>query len=125
MIPGEVDYERIGKRIRKLRTEKGLTQAALSAMAECSNNYLSHVETAQTKISLGMLLRIAGALDVSLDYFLLDTPFVRPEAIIETEISDKLRRCAPETSVFVVGDGKKAASICEAVNEAFQVCLHI
>lgn len=101
MIPGEVDYERIGKRIRKLRTEKGLTQAALSAMAECSNNYLSHVETAQTKISLGMLLRIAGALDVSLDYFLLDTPFVRPEAIIETEISDKLRRCAPETLVAV------------------------
>ena len=54
MIPGEVDYERIGKRIRKLRIEKGLTQAALSAMADCSNNYLSHVETAQTKITLGI-----------------------------------------------------------------------
>ena len=39
--------------------------------------------------------------------------------------TEALRRCAPETSVFVVGDGKKAASICEAVNEAFQVCLHI
>ena len=101
MIPGDVDYERIGRRIRRLRTEKGLTQAALSAMADCSNNYLSHVETAQTKVSLGMLLRIAAALDVSLDYFLLDTPFVRPEAIIETEISDKLRRCAPETLVAV------------------------
>ena len=54
MIPGDVDYERIGQRIRRLRTEKGLTQAALSAMADCSNNYLSHVETAQTKVSLGM-----------------------------------------------------------------------
>ena len=39
--------------------------------------------------------------------------------------AEAMRRCAPETSVFVVGDGKKAASICEAVNEAFQVCLHI
>ncbi len=39
--------------------------------------------------------------------------------------AEALRRCAPETSVFVVGDGKKAASICEAVNEAFQVSLHI
>ena len=38
---------------------------------------------------------------------------------------EALRRAAPETSVFLVGDGKKAASICEAVNEAFQVCLHI
>ena len=39
--------------------------------------------------------------------------------------TEALRHCAPETSVFVVGDGKKAASICEAVNEAFQACLHI
>ena len=46
---------------------------------------------------------------------------LRPR-LAETEA---LRRCAPETSVFSVGDGKKAASICEAVNEAFQVCLHI
>ena len=46
---------------------------------------------------------------------------LRPR-LAETEA---LRRCAPETSVFVVGDGKKAASICEAVNEAFQACLHI
>jgi NADPH-dependent 2,4-dienoyl-CoA reductase/sulfur reductase-like enzyme len=41
------------------------------------------------------------------------------------EETEALRHCAPETSVFVVGDGKKAASICEAVNDAFQVCLHI
>ncbi len=46
---------------------------------------------------------------------------LRPR-LAETEA---LRRSAPETSVFSVGDGKKAASICEAVNEAFQVCLHI
>jgi len=39
--------------------------------------------------------------------------------------ADALRHAAPETDVFVVGDAKKAASICEAVNEAFQVCLHI
>jgi len=42
-----------------------------------------------------------------------------------TAETQALCHCAPETSVFVVGDGKKAASICEAVNEAFQVCLHI
>ena len=36
-----------------------------------------------------------------------------------------MRHCAPESAVFVVGDGKKPASICEAVNEAFQACLHI
>ena len=41
------------------------------------------------------------------------------------EQTEALRHCAPETSVFVVGDGKKPASISEAVNQAFQACLHI
>ena len=39
--------------------------------------------------------------------------------------SEALRHCAPETSVFLAGDCRKAASIYEAVNEAFQVSLHI
>ena len=99
MVPREVDYEKIGARIKRLRTEKGLTQAELSDMAGCSNNYLSHVETAQSKVSLSVLLQIATALNTSLDYFLLDTTFARPDAIIETEISQKLHRCRPATLV--------------------------
>ena len=39
--------------------------------------------------------------------------------------AEALRRCAPETSVFLVGDCEKAASVYEAVNKAFQVSLHI
>ena len=39
--------------------------------------------------------------------------------------AEALRHCAPETSVFLVGDCEKAASIYEAVNQAFQVSLHI
>ena len=101
MVPREIDFVKIGTRIKKLRAEKGLTQAELSDMAGCSNNYLSHVETAQSKVSLSVLLQIATALNVSLDYFLLDTAFARPDAIIETEIANKLRRCSPATLVAI------------------------
>ena len=52
MIPKEVDYARIGQRIRSLRQSKNMTQAELSALVDCSNNYLSHIETAQCKVSL-------------------------------------------------------------------------
>ena len=38
---------------------------------------------------------------------------------------EALRRCAPETDVHIVGDCRKAATISEAVNGAFQACLHI
>lgn len=101
MVPREVDYVKIGARIKKLRSEQGLTQAELSEMAGCSNNYLSHIETAQSKVSLSVLLQIATALNVSLDYFLLDTVFTRPDTIIATEISSKLQRCKPATLVAI------------------------
>lgn len=79
MMPKEVYYEKVGQRIRKLLMSKGMTQADLSAIVDCSNNHLSYIETAQCKVSLNMILKIAYALDTNLDYFLLDIPFARPE----------------------------------------------
>ena len=97
MIPKEVDYERIGQRIRSLRQSKNMTQAELSALVDCSNNYLSHIETAQCKVSLSMLLKLSYALGESIEYFLLDTPYACAETIINREISKKLAKCSPFT----------------------------
>lgn len=97
MMQMEVDYVKIGQRVRKLRLAKGLTQADLSAMINCSNNYLSHIETAQCKLSLSMLLRLSCALGESTDYFLLDTPYAGKAAIINRDIAAKLDRCSPVT----------------------------
>ena len=41
------------------------------------------------------------------------------------ETADALRHCAPETEIFVIGDAVRAATISEAVNEAFRICIHI
>ena len=41
------------------------------------------------------------------------------------ETVEAIRRCAPETEVYIVGDAKEAGSICEAVNSAFQAALCI
>ena len=39
--------------------------------------------------------------------------------------ADSLRHCAPETDVYIIGDAKEAGTISNAVNQAFQACLHI
>lgn len=97
MMPKEVDYTKIGRRIRSVRQSKNMTQAELSAIVNCSNNYLSHIETAQCKVSLSMLLKLAFALGESIEYFLLDTPYARAETIIDSDISKKLAKCNPST----------------------------
>ena len=67
----EIDYIKIGQRIRAARLEKGYSQADLGALVGCSNNHMSHVEVGQTKVSLAMLLKLAFVLEKNFDYFLL------------------------------------------------------
>ena len=97
----EINYTKIGQRIKSARLEKGYSQADLGERVGCSNNHMSHIEVGQTKVSLTMLLKISSALEKDLDYFLLDTPYAKRDSIINSEIADKLKRCTPATLVTV------------------------
>ncbi len=97
----DIDYEKIGRRIKAARLEKGLNQSDLGELIGCSNNHISHVEVGQTKVSLGMLMKLSVILDKDFDYFLFDTPYTRRESIINTEIADKLKECTPATLISV------------------------
>lgn len=67
-----VNYKHIGRRIREERARAGLSQVQLAELADSSMQYISLIETAKKKASLEMLLRIADALNVSVDQFLTD-----------------------------------------------------
>ena len=97
----EIDYSKIGKRIRSARLEKGLSQAELGALIGCSNNHMSHVEVGQTKVSLPMLLKLAFVLEKDINYFLLDTPYAGKSCMINSEIAGKLDRCSADTLITV------------------------
>lgn len=95
----EIDYIKIGQRIKTARLELGYSQADLGALVGCSNNHMSHVEIGQTKVSLSMLLKLAYVLEKNFDYFLLDTPYARCESIINSEIAGKLSQCDSTTLI--------------------------
>ncbi|WNQ09680.1 helix-turn-helix domain-containing protein [Paenibacillus aurantius] len=54
----------IGKRIRDLRKEKGLSQEQLGELANLNYTYIGGVERAETNISVLNLTKIAHALNV-------------------------------------------------------------
>lgn len=101
LVQPEIDYGKIGQRIKTARLEKGYSQADLGALVGCSNNHMSHVEIGQTKVSLAMLMKLAYVLDKSFDYFLLDTPYAKRENIIDSEIATKLKNCNTTTLITV------------------------
>lgn len=97
----EVDFVKIGQRIKAARIEKGLNQEELGELVGCSNNHMSHVEVGQTKVSLTMLMKLSVALEKDFDYFLLDTPYVRRDRVIDSEILTKMEKCNPTTLISI------------------------
>ena len=87
-----IDYVVIGKRIREIRKQKGLTQSALAEMSGIEPSNISHIERAATKLSLPTLVSIANALEVSLDE-LLYSNLKKSNHISCAMIEDLLKDC--------------------------------
>lgn len=56
----------IGRRVRKERQRRGLTQEQFAERLGCSANFVAHLERGSRGASLGTLLRIAMGLEVPL-----------------------------------------------------------
>lgn len=67
-----VDYCSIAQRIHYFRTQLGMTQESLADKTGISISQLGRIERGDRKPSLSILIRIANALQVSVDDLLAD-----------------------------------------------------
>lgn len=67
------DYEAMGRRIRRKRQEKGLTQGQFAAKVGLSPSFYGHIERGSRVPSLDTLIIIANELGVGLDTLLRDS----------------------------------------------------
>lgn len=87
-----IDYKAIGKRIREERKKQNLSQEQLAEKADLSTVHLSHIETANTKLSLPALISIANVLNVSSDTLLCDN-IIASEKAYKNYILHELDDC--------------------------------
>ena len=106
-----MDYLKIGHRIRQYRKLRGLSQAQLAEKIDISVAHMSHIETANTKLSLPVLVKIAEELSVSTDDLLYDIP-KRNINEISSEIFDIVSSCSLRESIFLL-------SILRSVKQSF------
>ncbi|MCI8566586.1 MAG: helix-turn-helix transcriptional regulator [Lachnospiraceae bacterium] len=98
----EIDYARLGAKIKKLRQANGLTQDNLADLISCNTSHISNIENNYTHLSLNALLAIANALNTSVDYLLsnqyenkslaLDNEIARAVAKLDLENKERLLR---------------------------------
>jgi len=65
-----VNFKLIGRRIREVRTELGISQADLAERSKTSAQYLSQIENGKKQASLQVLVSVAEVLEVSLNELL-------------------------------------------------------
>ena len=66
-FPCEAYYYRIGRNVRRLRREKGMTQEGLAEAAGLSIKMIQKLEIGQKGFRMETIIKIAITLDVSLD----------------------------------------------------------
>ena len=62
-----IDYASIGKKIKAIRVEKGVTQEQLAEAVGVGVTHISHLETGSGSVSLKVFIAIVNYLDCSAD----------------------------------------------------------
>ena len=75
------DAKEVGKRIKDLRKQKGLTQNQLSEELKTESSTICKIETGNRTISIDFAVDIAAYFNVSIDYL------IKGETVVDNEIS--------------------------------------
>ena len=86
----ELDFVRIGQRIREVRTDKKLTQDYLADKTGVNVSHISNIENGKVKVSLTLLVAIANTFGVTIDY-LLENEYHAPTSAIEKELMNVIK----------------------------------
>ena len=90
----QINYQYIGQRIRQERTRNRLSQEQLAELTDSSPQYISHIETGRKRASLEMLVRIANALNASVEQLIADN-LTAGQYRGDQELSRLLAGCTP------------------------------
>jgi hypothetical protein len=83
-----------GARLRRLRSERGLSQAALARTLNLSTSYVNQLENDQRPITVPVLLALTERFDLPSNYFSSDS-----EARLVADLSEVLTATAPDGTV--------------------------
>ncbi len=105
-----IDFQVIGFHISYYRKKKGLSQAELAEMISSSVPYISYIETGKKQVGVEYLVRIAEALEVSVDRLLIGNQATDKQGAMEM-LQEILRDTTPYEKAVILEtarDAKKA-----------------
>ena len=68
-----MNYRELGRRVRQQRTMCGMTQEELAEKSGISCSFVGHIERGEKKFSIGTLVALCNAMQISPNYLLQDS----------------------------------------------------
>ena len=99
-MPTELSLERqstLGSRVKAARKHRDIQQNDLATRIGCSSSHLSEIESDKKLPSLERLKLISEELDITVDYFLLDTPHSCKTYLRDDQLASIVERCNTST----------------------------
>lgn len=86
-----MDYELLGKNIKKYRGMRRMTQAKLAEEVGCADNYITALEKGRSAPSLEVFMRIVNVLNITPNQLLVDN-MDSPELVYLRELEERIRK---------------------------------
>ena len=97
----ELNFRLIGHRVRDFRLDRNLTQEKLAEMAGLPVPYVSHIERGSRKASISTLIKIAGALDITVNALLLGWQ-PNETVTLDSDVKSLLGDCSPRERQILI-----------------------
>ena len=97
----QLDYTKIGNKIKEIRQQKNITREKLSEIIGISTMYLGQLERGERRGGINNYIEIANALELSLDYLFFDE--LLTVEVVDNQILQKLK-----ATLNNLDSGKKA-----------------
>ena len=86
-----IDYNELGRRVRVQRKQHHLTQEALAEQIDISDSFMGHIERGTRSVSLETLIKLANALNISVEY-LLQPNAPAPQISLPADVQDTVSK---------------------------------
>ncbi len=103
MSERELDVNALGKRVKEYRKERKYSAEKLGELVGVTQSHITNIESGNTRASAEILLRIANALEISMDLLVCDSLNAKTHQKVRVaEYAHMLNECnAKETKVIV------------------------
>jgi transcriptional regulator with XRE-family HTH domain len=106
----ELDYKKIGIRIKDERLKQNISQEKLAEFINMSKEHVSHIECGTTKLSLPALVKICNSLEITPDLLLLDSLYKSRE-YLKDEFSKIIENCNNLDLKLIIETAKAIISV--------------